>query len=263
MGKYITMAPPVTIWWRCLVGLFFLWLYCTWTDISLKVNLKQDGKQYLISSTLLILHWVTYFYSLHLSSVAIAFITLYTYPAMTTILEPIFLKLKFEKLHLVLGAIVIVGIAIMSPTIDLSDGNFKGVVFGLFSAFCFAMRNIYSRDLALGHNGSHLILIQLIIGAILLLPVIFIFENNNVFLQWEAVVFLGIITTAAGHTLFVRSFKHFSITTASLLGSIIPIYGILLAYFFLGEVPETTTIIGGTIILSTVIFESLRVSRTN
>ena len=255
------MAPPVTVWWRCLIGLLALLAYCKLVKIDLRINVKRDGIAYILSSFLLVAHWVTYFYSLHLSNVAIAFITLYTYPAMTTILEPLFLKVKFEKVHLLLGTLVCIGIYIMAPDMDLGDGHFMGVLVGLVSALFFAMRNIFSRDLALSYNGSHLILVQLIIGSIILLPVHFLFENNNFTHQWEALLILGVITTAAGHTLFVRSFKHFSITTASLIASIIPIYGILLAFVFLGEVPRRTTIIGGAIVLSTVIIESIRASR--
>lgn len=261
MGKYITLAPPITIWWRCVIGFIFLGLYCKWSNINLNVDLSKYGKSFFISSLLLVGHWVTYFYSLHLSNVAIAFITLYTYPTMTTILEPLMFKQKFKKLHLIMGVLVLVGIYIMTPPLDFSDGHFLGILVGLVSALCFALRNLFSKDLAQHHNGSHLILVQLGIGILLLFPLLFFFENNNAFAQWEAILFLGVVTTAAGHTLFIRSFNHFSVSTSSLLASIIPIYGILLAFFFLNEIPNTKTIIGGAIILLTVFVESFRVSK--
>jgi drug/metabolite transporter (DMT)-like permease len=261
MGRYITLAPPVTIWWRCAIGVLFLYLYCKWAKIDLKFDPRKDGIQYFISSFLLVGHWVTYFYSLHFSNVAIAFITLYTYPAITAVLEPLFLKMRLQKIHLILGLMVLVGVLVMTPSPDATDGNFMGILIGLFSALLFALRNIYSRDLALSYNGSHLILIQLIIGTLILIPVLFIFDYRGSFHQWEALLFLGAITTAAGHTLFIRSFRHFSVTTASLLASIIPIYGIILAFLILNEVPGYTTILGGIIILSTVVIETLRVSR--
>ena len=42
------------------------------------------------------------------------------------------------------------------------------------------------------------------------------------------------------------------------MSSVQPIYGILLGMLFLAEIPSYTTIIGGALILSTVIIESVQ-----
>jgi len=59
----------------------------------------------------------------------------------------------------------------------------------------------------------------------------------------------------------LMTFKHFSITTVSILSSVQPIYGILIGVVFLNEIPKTTTIIGGALILSSVVIESYRSSK--
>ena len=88
--------------------------------------------------------------------------------------------------------------------------------------------------------------------------VFFIFEfNTSSRYEWGALLILALFTTAIGHTLFVKSFKYFSVSTASLMSSIQPIYGILLGLIFLGEIPISKTIIGGVLIISTVIIESI------
>jgi len=56
----------------------------------------------------------------------------------------------------------------------------------------------------------------------------------------------------------VNSLKHFSVTTASIIGSIQPIFGIIIAYFFVNEIPSINTFIGGSLILLTVVIESVR-----
>jgi len=48
------------------------------------------------------------------------------------------------------------------------------------------------------------------------------------------------------------------VATASIMNSIQPIFGILFAFLFLNEIPPATSLIGGGIILLTVIIESLR-----
>ena len=47
-------------------------------------------------------HWVTYFYALQWSNVAIGMLSLFTFPVITACLEPLFLKTKFKWRHLFL-----------------------------------------------------------------------------------------------------------------------------------------------------------------
>ena len=79
--------------------------------------------------------------------------------------------------------------------------------------------------------------------------------------QWEGIVALAVMTTAVGHTLFLMTFKHFSITSVSIISSVQPVYGIILGALFLSEIPTLTTIFGGVLILSSVIIESIRSSK--
>ena len=99
---------------------------------------------------------------------------------------------------------------------------------------------------------------QLAILTIVLLPVLFLFDSSNIETQYPYVIILALLTTAIGHTLFVRSFKHFSITTASLISSALPVFGILMGVLFLAEIPGRNTILGGALIITTVVVEALR-----
>jgi len=42
-------------------------------------------------------HWITYFYALKLSNVAIGMLSLFAYPIFTALLEPFFIKVKFDS----------------------------------------------------------------------------------------------------------------------------------------------------------------------
>ena len=69
---------------------------------------------------------------------------------------------------------------------------------------------------------------------------------------------LALLTTAIGHSLMVHSLQFFSVSTASIISSVQPIFGSILAFFFLKEVPTWNTFLGGSLILATVIIESIR-----
>jgi len=58
--------------------------------------------------------------------------------------------------------------------------------------------------------------------------------------------------------MFLFSLKKFSATTASIISSIQPVYGIIIGVIFLKEIPVLTTIIGGVLILTSVVIESIR-----
>ena len=54
-------------------------------------------------------HWVTYFYALKLSNVALGVLSLYTFPIIIALLEPLFLKVKFDPIYILLGLMVLIG----------------------------------------------------------------------------------------------------------------------------------------------------------
>lgn len=96
LGRYIDLPVPVTIASRGILAFFILLLFCRWKGISLKVK-RSDLPLVILSGILMALHWVTYFYALQMSSVAIGMLSIYTYPIITAFLEPLLLKTKFQK----------------------------------------------------------------------------------------------------------------------------------------------------------------------
>ncbi len=257
LGRYIDMPVPVTICFRAILAGGLLFLFCKWKKISFKVASK-DRVTVLIGGILMGLHWVSYFYALKLSNVAIGMLSLFTYPVITSFLEPLILKSKFQKMHLVLGALVLLGIYFLVPDFSLSNTYAKAVGVGVFSAFCFALRNLIMKTKVTDYHGSVLMWYQLLVIAIILSPSLFIMDSSAISTQWPWVFVLALVTTAIGHTLFLFSFKRFSATTASIIGSVQPVYGIVIGMIFLSEYPAWTTIIGGLLILTSVVIESVR-----
>ena len=121
-------------------------------------------------------HWITYFYALKLSNVAIGLLSLFTFPAITAILEPIILKTKLLKSHIALGLLILVGIYFLVPEFNIENTYFKAVGFGVLSAFCFSIRNIIMKSKVEHYNGSILMVNQLLIVSIFLCPFFFILK---------------------------------------------------------------------------------------
>lgn len=255
------MPPPVTIWLRCVFAALILGGYCWYKKIDLKIYGKRDFKAILLSSFFMGAHWITYFYALHLSSVAIGMLSLFTYPVITALLEPLFFKTKLNKMHILLGIIALVGIYFLAPEFNLESNLTKGVLSGLLSSVFYALRNIMMKQKVAQYQGSMLMFYQLVIISLVLWPVLFVFEAQPTSADWMALITLALLTTAVGHTLFVMSFKNFSISTASIMSSIQPVYGVLFGLFLLNEIPSENTLIGGFLILTTVVIESIQSNR--
>jgi len=257
LGKYIDMPVPVIIGFRALFACVLLFLFCKWKKLDLKI-LSKDRWAVFWGGLFMGLHWVMYFYSLKLSNVAIGMLSIFTYPVITTFLEPLILKTKFQKVHLLLGILVLVGISLLVPDFDLKNDYTKAVGLGVASAFVYSLRNLILQPKVQAYNGSALMLYQLLIITVCMAPFLFLMDSSGIAEQWSATILLALLTTAIGHTMFLYSFKHFSITTASIISSMQPIYGIIMGIIFLKEYPELTTLIGGALILLSVIIESVR-----
>ncbi len=258
LGRYIELAPPLTIWWRALCALFFLGAYCWWKGFSFRFDNAKQARSIFIAGILMAAHWISYFYALQLSNVAVGMLSLMTFPAMTTLLEPILLKTKFEPIQLLLGVIVLIGIFFLVPSFSLDNTVTQGALMGLLSAFVYSVRNILLKTQVSDFNSFTLVFYQMLVTVVLVSPVLFIYSSEGVANYAWQLLFLGLVTTTIGHSLFLNSFRHFSVSTASIMGSMQPIYGIMIAMFFLHEFPNGRSIIGGVLILITVIIASRR-----
>lgn len=262
LGKFIDMPTVVIIWWRSVLAAIFLFGFCKYKGISLKLINKKDRSTFFIAAFLMGAHWVTYFYALKLSNVAIGMISLFTFPVIIALLEPFFSKTKLDPIHIVLGVIVLIGIYFLAPEFNLENNYLQGILCGILSAICYALRILILKGQVANYNSTMLMFYQVAIVTVLLAPVLFFMDTSNITTQYPYVLLLAILTTAIGHTLFVNSLKYFKASTASIIGSTQPVFGIIIAFFFLNEIPTIHTFVGGSLILATVIIESIRSKRS-
>ena len=256
LGRYIALPPPISIWFRSLIALIILLLYSRYKKFSLKIEWEKHGLAVCWSGFLLALHWITYFFALQLSNVAIGMLSLFTYPIITVFLEPFFIPVKLQKRHLLLGFLIMIGIYILVPDFDIKNNATQGLLIGLFSAFTYSLRNLIIKKHNNMGNSSIQMIYQLAVIVILLTPVHWVYPDIDISSEWPYLIILGTITTALGHTLFLSSFSHFKISTASIISSIQPIFGVLLGALFLSEIPDLKSMLGGILILVTVVIES-------
>ena len=263
LGRYIKLSPPLTIWYRSLFAILLLGTFCLLKKYSFKIDWKNNGKAILLSGLFMALHWVTYFFALKWSNVTIGMLSLFTYPIFTILLEPFFVKTKLQSIHIIFGLIILIGVYLLVPAFDIRNTETQGLIIGVFSAIVYALRNLILKSNSNMANGSIQMFYQMGVVLLILLPVLWIYPQEKIVSQLPYLLILGGVTTALGHTLFLTSFFHFRISTASILSSVQPIFGVILAVIFLHEIPNLKSLIGGLLILTTVVLESQRSKKEN
>ncbi|WP_299062330.1 DMT family transporter [uncultured Polaribacter sp.] len=258
LGKYIALSAETIILCRAFLAAIIIYTFCKIKKVDLTIKSLKDKKAFIIIGFFMGAHWVTYFYALKLSNVAIGMLSMYTFPVITAFLEPIFTKSKLNISHVLLAVLVLIGVFILVPEFSLENTQLQGILFGILSAFCYSLRNLLLKKHVTNYNGSMLMFYQMVVVTILLIPVLFIGDFTNVLDQLPLLILVAVLTTAIGHTMMVNSLKNFSVATASIISSIQPIFGIIIAYIFVNEIPQFNTFIGGSLILLTVIIESIR-----
>ena len=258
LGKSIDMPSEAIIFFRALFAVGFIYLFCRIKKIKMSIYTKKDKTSFFIGGFFMGAHWVTYFYALKLSNVAIGMLSMFTFPVMTALLEPFFTKQKINSIHIALALLVLIGIYFLVPDFSIEKDETKGILLGVFSALCYSLRNLITKKSVSNYNSSAIMLFQLLVVTFLLLPILLFSDISNFQSQFPFLLLVALLTTAIGHTMLVNSLKNFSVSTASIIGSIQPIFGIIIAYIFIDETPSPNTYIGGSLILLTVVIESVR-----
>jgi len=259
IGKLLPFSPLQLTWLRVLVASMSLFFIIKWQK---EIFFRPDSSDLwllLASGFLLSFHWTAFFQAVKVSTVAVGLFSYSTFPVFTVFIEPILLRLKFNKNNLIFALICIFGIFLMVPEFKLTNRIFLGISWGLLSGLSFSFLAIINRKLSQRHSSLVLAFYQDTIAMFLLLPLIFwqkssfAFNTKNITL----LLFLGMVCTAGAHSLFIRGLRFIEAQTSSLISTLEPVYGIILGYFIVRETPDLRTIIGGLIIMSSVVAVSL------
>jgi len=163
-----------------------------------------------------------------------------------------------DKINLILAGFCLFGAFLIIPRFDLADFIFQGVLWGLFSGLTFAVLALFNRRLSQRHSSLAIAFGEDLFASLFLLPFFFIYRSPISAKNLLLLIILGIICTAVSHTLFIKGMRFVRAQTASIISSLEPAYGIVLAFFLLHEVPGFRTLLGGAIILASVILVSIR-----
>jgi drug/metabolite transporter (DMT)-like permease len=249
-GKWITLSPIFIVLGRVFFASIALFVLLQISRKRIWIRPRINYLFLFIMGMLLAVHWITFFQSIQVSTVSIGLLSFSTYPMFTTLFEPIVTSEKFIKINLLFSAICILGIYLIVPQFDLADSGFKGVLWGLASGFTFSILTIMNRRFSQIYSSPVIAFYQDFYACLILAPFLFILRFELSGKNFILLAVLGIVCTAASHTLFIQGMKYIKAQTASIIHTLEPVYGIIFALILLREIPSLQTILGGVVILS-------------
>jgi drug/metabolite transporter (DMT)-like permease len=258
-GKWIALSPFIIVLGRVFFASLTLALILWLSKQNMKIPPGKNAGYLLFLGFILSVHWVAFFQSIQVSTVAIGLLSFSSYPVFTTFLEPLFFKERIIKINIIFSLFCLMGVFLIIPRFNLDDSSFVGVLWGLLAGLTFALLTILNRKLTLQFSSMLIAFYQDFFATLFLLPFFFILKPSLNTKNLLLLIVLGVFCTAGSHTLFIKGMKRIKAQTASLIHFLEPVYGIIFAFLFLREIPSLRTILGGIIILVGQIFIILRI----
>lgn len=252
-GKWLTLPAMVIVFGRVTFAFVALLVLLRLSGQNFRLKDKSDYRTLMLPGMLLAFHWVAFFQSIQVSTVAIGLISLSTFPLFTTLLEPLFFREeRLSPAIILLALLVIIGVAVATPTLHLDNGATQGILWGIAAGLSYALLTLCNRRQVGRYSSLVITFYQQGMVLLLLLPAMFVLRPTITPHDLGLLALLGIIFTGLAQILFIQSMRHVTASLASVLvAGLEVVYGVLLAALLLNEIPTLRTIIGGTIILCT------------
>lgn len=261
LGELITIREASLVWYRMLLATGFLLVYLILVQKKLILPPKAIIKLVFVGF-LIAVHWIFFFKAINISNVSITLAMFSVGAFFASILEPLFYKRKMLWYEVFFGLVIIAGLFMI---MQVEIKYLEGILCALFSVFVGVLFTLFNGKLIQEHDSTIITLYEFFAGflfvSVYLLfdgkftPAFFEVSSND----WLLILLLSSVCTAYAFTASVNVMKRLSPYTVMLTTNLEPVYGIILAYFIIGE-DEKMSIpfyIGSAIILLTVILNGI------
>lgn len=258
-GKFLTCSPLYIVLGRTCFAAPALFVYARMVSGTRLGGFDRTRMLFfLFQGILLASHWVLFFLSIQVSSVAVGLVTFSSFPLFVTFMEPFFFQEPLKKGDIATSLAVVAGILLVIPDVDLSNNITLGAFYGILSGLIFAVLALVNRRNARVSDPIAVAFYQNLFAALfLVLPLLVLKPQAPVISDLPILILLGVVFTALAHTFFIQSLTRIRAQTASVIAGLEPVYGIVLALFLLNEIPRVRTLAGGAVIIGATLAASL------
>ena len=199
-------------------------------------------------SIILMSNWLVFIIVMNQVSVQAASLSYLVCPIITTVLAFVLLKEHLTKIKWIAVFISVIACLI------LSIGHFTDLMYSLFVAIAFALYLIIQRSLNI-FDSFNLLMTQLLIVAVLMLPLVFLFAGPvpTEIIFYQCIMMIVVLFTII--PMFLNNFvlKGIDSSTVGILIYLNPIVNFILAIFYYGEPVSELQMAGYALILIAII----------
>ena len=142
-----------------------------------------------------------------------------------------------------------------NPAILISGGIGWGEIAILGCVISWAAYSLIGRNVLKSMSPLSAVFYSALFGALMLFPATLVGEaplqiHTYSSADWISLLFLGILGTAAGFSLYYQAIRAIGSARSSVFINLVPLFSILLAWIFLGETINFSVLGGGIILMS-------------
>jgi len=255
LGALITVSAIHLVWYRVLIAFITLYIYFKVSKTDLKVS-RQSFIRLFFTGAIVGLHWILFFQAIKISTVSVTLVCLSSITLFTAVLEPIINRKRISRLEIIIGLLIISGIYMI---FKFENNYTLGIICGLASAFCASLFSIINSK-QIKNRPAPVISFYEMLGASVWISIYLAISNGfntSMILSTSDLFYLlllGTVCTSLAYVAGVAVMKELTAFRVALVTNLEPIYGIILAFIFLGKKEQMTTgfYIGAFIILGSI-----------
>ncbi len=201
------------------------------------------------------LHQLVWITSVATNGVGVATVLVYIQPAIVAVISWRLLSETMDRPKLIALLLTLTGMVLVSRAYDLTNVNLNGLglLTGVGTGFTWATYALLGRYTTRRYSAWTSLFYAFLFGAVFLLP-LQVFVHNVLSLGtsvdgWGLMFFLALGPTLLGFALYTIGLSHLPASIATLLGTLEPVFSIILAYFLFGEVLNLFQFVGAGLIL--------------
>lgn len=233
LGRLIHLNEAWIVWYRMAITAISMWLLFGLTK-KLQIIAARDIVKITGVGLVAALHWLTFYGSIKYANVSVALVCFSSIGFFTALLEPLFERVRINRVEVLLGLITIGAIALIFHF----DTDYQtGIVIGIISAFLGALFPIFNRQLLRRINVETLLAWQQTGGWVclsLIMPIYLFWTPASSpwpsLSDWGWLLVLSWGCSVFAFQLSAQALKKLSAFTVNLTYNLEPIYGILLAF---------------------------------
>jgi DME family drug/metabolite transporter len=244
---------------RLLCGSLFLFLFA-YLQREKRGDIRMSRKDLLICGFGVAMYQLTFFSAVHITGIAISTVTaLGSVPTISAIVSFLVLGEKPRKSWFLGTSITVLGIILVGTAHGVSSFKPLGIALAVIAGCGFAVFNVISRK-SLAQGAQDIWLTATSFGVAALVSSPFLFAQNPDWILTPkgslTVLWLGLVPTAIGYSLFTFGLKRIDSSTAATVVLAEPATATLLAAVVIGESLVLQSYIGIAIVAAGILYIS-------